>query len=265
MQTKFPGLGPETVVLVTAGASGIGRCIAESFLAQGCRVHVCDIAGERVDEFLQSNSGASGSVIDVGDSEQVEELYRQFGQRYDRLDVLVNNAGISGPSALVEDTGVSDWETTIAVDLNSVFYCTRLAAPMLKASAGSLINLSSTAGTFGCPHRSAYVAAKWAICGLTKTWAMEMGAAGVRVNALCPGSVGGSRMDGIIARDASQRGVDIATVEKLYTQQMSMQRFVDAQDIANMAVFLASDLGKSISGQFIGVDGNTETLTDRMN
>lgn len=264
MHTNFPGLGHETVVLITAGASGIGRCMAESFLAQGCRVHVCDINKESIDEFLQTNERASGSIVDVGDSKQIDELYRDFNERYERLDVLINNAGISGPSALVEDTQVEDWQTTIAVDLNSVFYCTRLAAPMLRASAGSLINLSSTAGTFGCPHRSAYVAAKWAICGLTKTWAMEMGAAGVRVNALCPGSVGGARMDGVMARDAQQRGVEISEVMDLYTQQMSMQRFVDAQDIANMALFLASDLGKSISGQFIGIDGNTESLADRV-
>jgi NAD(P)-dependent dehydrogenase (short-subunit alcohol dehydrogenase family) len=260
MSTRFPGLGPDKVVLVSAGASGIGRCIAEAFLAQDCRVHVFDIDSVAISDFLTANPAASATLADVGEPAQVAEVFVELEQHYQRLDVLVNNAGIAGPTAVVEDIAIADWEQTIRVDLSGAFYCTRLAVPLLRRQGGSIVNMASNAALFGCPLRSPYTAAKWALAGLTKTWAMELGAAGIRVNALCPGSVNGDRIEGVLQRDAAERGLEADQVREMYTRQSSMGLFVEPGEIAAMGLFLASDLGASISGQSIGIDGHTETL-----
>ncbi|MDH4041087.1 MAG: SDR family oxidoreductase [Gammaproteobacteria bacterium] len=263
MKQKIGDFESGQVVLVTAGASGIGRCIAETFQAHGCRVHVCDVNPAAVDAFLAANPAATASLADVSDPQQVESLFSDFANHYDHLDILVNNAGIAGPTAAVEDIAVADWDRTVAVDLNGQFYVTRLAVPLIKkVGGGSIINLSSNAGLFGCPLRSPYVAAKWAVIGLTKTWAMELGTSNIRVNALCPGSVNGDRIVNVIKRDAEERGMSAESIREVYARQSSMRLFVDAQDIANMALFLSSNLGASISGQAIGVDGHTEGLSN---
>lgn len=150
---------------------------------------------------------------------------------------------------------------TIAVDLSNAFYAMNLAAPMIKeVGGGSVINIASNVALFGFPLRSPFTAAKWAIIGLTKTWAMELGKDGIRVNALCPGSVSGSRIDKVIGRDAKMRGVDIRVTRDVYTKQSSLKKFVDPEDIAGMTAFLCSDAGAKISGQAIGIDGHTEGL-----
>jgi NAD(P)-dependent dehydrogenase (short-subunit alcohol dehydrogenase family) len=261
---NYPGLESETVVLITAGAAGIGRCIAEMYIEQGCTVHVCDNNAMHLDDFGKCHPGAGITLTDVSDSHSVGQLFDVVRTRYQKLDILINNAGIAGPAGPVESISPAQWDSTIAVDLNGVFYCTHYATPLIKQSKGSIVNMSSSAGMLGCPHRSAYVAAKWAIRGLTKTWAMEMGEAGVRVNALCPGSVGGPRLDGVMERDAAERGVELEKVRELYLRQTSLQTFIEPVDIANMTLFLTSDLGRHISGQFLGIDGNTETLADWM-
>jgi NAD(P)-dependent dehydrogenase (short-subunit alcohol dehydrogenase family) len=203
-------------------------------------------------------------VADVGLAADVDSVFSDLGKRHGRLDVLVNNAGIAGPTAPVEDVTVADWERTIAVDLNAHFYATRLAVPLLKASGGgSIVNISSSAAFFGYPLRSPYTASKWALIGLTKTWAMELGPHKIRVNAICPGSVKGQRIDTVIERDAQVRGVDAESVRRVYLEQTSLEIFVDAEDIANMALFLCSDLGATISGQALGVDGHTESLSNK--
>jgi NAD(P)-dependent dehydrogenase (short-subunit alcohol dehydrogenase family) len=262
MAITHTGIRPEQVVLVTAGASGIGRCIAEAFLAHGCKVHVCDISEDRIKEFLVDNPGASASVTDVGDADQVKVLFEDFASRHKSLDILVNNAGIAGPTAAVEDIEPRDWDRTIAVDLSGQFYCTRLAVPLLKANGGgSIVNISSNAAFFGFPLRSAYTASKWALIGLTKTWAMELGSHNIRVNAVCPGSVEGERIETVIQREAAERCVDPDRVREVYKAQSSMHLFVSANDVANTVLFLCSDLGLSVSGQAMGIDGHTENLS----
>ena len=255
-------MGSEKVALVTAGASGIGRVITEALLAAGSAVHVCDIAEDAIADFLTTNPEASASRTDVSSSAEVETLFTEFQSRYKRLDLLVNNVGIAGPSAAVEDIDPEDWDRTIAVDLSSAFYVTRKAVPLLKASRGSIVNMASTAGLFGCPLRSPYSAAKWALIGLTKTWAMELGPSGVKVNALCPGSVKGPRIENVIAQEAAERGVSNDEIRDAYQRQSSMQVFVDPTDIAEMVKFLNSDAGKHISGQAIAIDGHTESLSN---
>lgn len=266
MNQKVSEFQSGQVVLVTAGASGIGRCIAETFLAHDCLVHICDLNSAAVDAFLELHPKATASLVDVSDPQQVDILFSDFRAHYGHLDILVNNAGVAGPTAPVEDIDVGDWDRTVAVDLSGQFYVTRLAVPLLKrAGRGSIINISSNAALFGFPLRSPYTASKWAMIGLTKTWAMELGPSNIRVNALCPGSVNGERIDQVIVREAQQRGVPRERLRDVYSRQSSMRLFVDAQDVANMALFLSSQLGATISGQAIGIDGHTEGLSNWLN
>ena len=262
MPVKFESTSiAEQVVLITAGAAGIGRTIAEKFLSHGCRVHVCDINPDAIADFLVSNPSASASRADVSDVHQVDSLFAEFQQLYGRLDILVNNAGVAGPTACVEDVEPEDWDRTIAINLSGQFYVTKHAVPIMKAnSAGSIINLSSSAALSGCPMRAPYTASKWAIIGLTKTLAMELGPWGIRVNAICPGSVDGERIERVIERDAQKRGRTPEEIRMAYQRQTSLRRFVTADEVASMAVFLASDLCGSISGQAMSVDGHTESL-----
>jgi len=251
------------VVLVTAGGSGIGRAIAETFLSHGARVHICDISQDMLDECHAANPELTTSICDVSDTAQVEALFSEIESRYARLDILINNAGIAGPTAAVEDIELNAWQQTIDINLSGTFYVTRLAVPMLKRDGGgSIVNMSSSAGLFGCPLRSPYVASKWAIVGLTKTWAMELGPENIRVNAICPGSVEGPRIDAVIDRDAAGRGMEPDQIRQVYQRQSSLRQFISAQDVANMAVFLSSEIGASISGQALGVDGHTESLSN---
>ena len=178
-----------------------------------------------------------------------------------RVDLLVNNAGISGPTALLEDIAVDQWQETIETDLNSLFYVTRWVIPLMKQQrAGVIINMASNAGLFGCPQRSPYAASKWAAVGLAKTWAMELGPWNIRVNAICPGSVEGPRIDQVIHRDAQSRGQPPEEIRARYEQQNSLRRFVSADDVAAMVTFLAGPGGANVTGQAIAIDGHTETL-----
>jgi NAD(P)-dependent dehydrogenase (short-subunit alcohol dehydrogenase family) len=231
-----------SVVLITAGAAGIGRVMAEAFIEQDFRVYVCDSDPAAIESFLQANPDAMATQADVSDVAQVAEVFEDLTTRYRRLDVLVNNVGISGPTAHVEDIKPVDWDRTIAVDLNAHFYCARQAIPLLRKSRGSIINIASNAAFTGCPGRAPYAASKWGIIGLTKTLAMELGPDGIRVNAICPASVEGERL--------------------VYLRQSSMRTFIRADDVANLALFLASNQASKISGQAIGLDGNTETLAN---
>lgn len=256
--TDFSG-----TVLISGGASGIGRHIAESFLAAGAAVHVCDTSADMLGEFLDANPGASGTRADVSIPEHVDRVFSDLGTKYDGLDVLINNAGIAGPTAAVEDIEDDDWDKCIAVDLSGTFYMTRRAVPRLKRRrAGSIVNIASVAGLFGCPLRSPYAASKWAIIGLTKTWAMELGPHNIRVNAICPASVAGERIDGVIERDAAERGVGTDDIRSVYQRQSSMRTFVTPREVSEMVMFLTSDRAGKISGQAIAIDGNTETLAN---
>jgi len=251
------------IVLVSGGASGIGRAIAEHFIRIGSSVHICDASANHIDDFLEANPAASATQMDVSDAEQVDRLFDELEKLHNGLDILVNNAGIAGPVATVEAISIDDWNRCIDVDLNGFFYLTRRAVPILKkASSGSIINIASSAGLFGCPSRSPYVASKWAMVGLTKTWAMELGPDNIRVNAICPGSVAGERIDAVIERDAAERGLTEKEIRGVYLRQSSMRKFASTDDIANMVLFLASENAKHISGQIIAVDGHTEGLSN---
>jgi len=245
-------------VLVTAGAAGIGLAITKTFVEHGARVHVCD-----VDEAALGKLDAQihRSRADVSNLADVERLFADAARTLGGLDVLVNNAGIAGPTALVEDIRPEDWDRCIAIDLNGMFYCTRKAMPLIKAAGGgSIINLSSAAGRHGFPQRSPYAAAKWGVVGFTKSLAVEAGPDKVRVNAILPGIVEGERMQRVIAAKAKSLGVSEAAFQESFLATTSLRSTVTAQDIANMVLFLCSDAGKHITGQPIAVDADVRYL-----
>ena len=239
--------------LVTGGGAGIGKAITACLRREGAAVLVVD-----VDPTTEPDV-----VADVSSTEGVQRVFAVIAQRLGGLDLLVNNVGVAGPTAAVEEMDPDDFDRCVQVNLGSAFRCTRLAVPLLRERKGSIVNISSTAGLFGYPLRSPYAAAKWAVIGLTKTWAMELGPDGIRVNAICPGSVGGPRMDGVIEREAVARGLEPAEIRRAYERQVSMQSFIDAGDIGETIAFLASPAARFISGQVLSVDGHTETLSTR--
>ncbi len=249
-------------VLVTAGAAGIGRAIAQTFAVNGARVHVCDVSQEVLDRCGREQPELSRSLADVSSLADVDRLFADVKRELGGLDVLVNNAGIAGPTAKVEDIQPSDWERCIAVDLNGMFYCTRLAMPLLKTNGpergGSVINLSSVAGRLGFGMRTPYAAAKWGVVGFTKSLAIEAGPDGIRVNCIQPGDVEGERIERVIEAKAKAFGVTAQQQRQTLLDTISLRTFVSAQDIANMALFLASDAGKHISGQALSVCGDKQ-------
>src|SRR4051812_35506811 len=231
-------------VLVTAGAAGIGRVIARTFAEHGARVHVCDVDEAALKAFAVENRSISQSTADVSKIQDVEKLFEDVRKHLGGLDVLVNNAGIAGPTAKVEDIRPEDWDRCIAVDLNGMFYCTRKAMPMIKAAGGgSIVNLSSAAGRHGFPQRSPYSAAKWAVVGFTKSLAVEAGPDRVRVNCIQPGIVEGERMERVIAAKAQALGVSNEAFRETFLETTSLRSTVTQQDIANMALFLCTPAG----------------------
>jgi NAD(P)-dependent dehydrogenase (short-subunit alcohol dehydrogenase family) len=247
-------------VLITAGAGGIGRVMAETFVDAGAKVHICDVVQQAMEETARTLK-VTATLCDVSNLQQVDALFADVKKHLGGLDVLVNNAGIAGPTGKVEDIAVTDWERCIAVDLNGMFYCTRLGVPLLKAAGGgSIINLSSAAGRLGFPYRTPYAAAKWGVVGFTKSLSMEVGTDNIRVNAIQPGVVEGERIDRVIEAKAKAVGISFEEQKKISLERVSMRTMVSPQDIANMALFLASDAGKHITGQAISVCGGVEML-----
>ena len=243
-------------VLITAGAVGIGRAIAEAFVDQGAEVWVVD-----VDEASLATCPPDWhrNCLDVTDEAAVLALFQELDRTWGGLDVLCANAGIAGPIAPVEEISLADWRRCVSVSLEGAFLFASQAAPMMKLQrSGAVVLTSSTAGIFGFRHRAPYVAAKWGVIGLMKTLASELGPFNVRANAICPGPVEGNRMERVLEKEAliQQRTRD--EIYAGYAAGASMRRFVTAQDIAGMAVFLASDAARLVSGQVIAVDGNTE-------
>jgi NAD(P)-dependent dehydrogenase (short-subunit alcohol dehydrogenase family) len=245
-------------VLVTAGAAGIGRVIAQTFLDHGARVHVCDLDDKALASLPKEISRSKADVASLSD---VDRLFEDVKRILGGLDVLVNNAGIAGPTAKVEDIDPKDWDRTIAVDVNGMFYCTRKGMPMIKAAGGgSIINLSSAAGRLAFPMRTPYSFAKFGVVGFTESLAAEAGPDNVRVNCIQPGVVEGERIDRVIAAKAKQLNVSEIEMKNRMLEGVSMHTTVSAQDIANTALFLATDGGKHISGQAISVCGGARYL-----
>ena len=244
-------------VLITAGAGGIGRVIADHFAAADAKVHVCDNDPKAVDALP---TGIVGQQVDVRDATALERWLDAALGDLGGCDVLINNAGIAGQAGPVEDLDLQAWKDCLAVNLDAQMLTCRRIAPVMKAQgAGVIINMSSTSGLYGVPFRAPYAAAKWAVIGFTKSIAAELGPFGIRCNAICPGAVSGDRMDRVLAAEAAARGTDPKEIAREYAAGTSMRRFAEPSEIADMCLFLASPAAAFVSGQAIAVDGNTET------
>jgi NAD(P)-dependent dehydrogenase (short-subunit alcohol dehydrogenase family) len=247
--------------LVTAGASGIGRAIARRLAAAGARIFVCDVDDHALAAFRAENPGAGGVRADVAHPGDVDRLFDAAAAALGGLDILVNNAGIAGPTRKVEDISTDDWDRCVAVNLNGMFYCTRRGVPLLKAAGGgSIVNISSVAGRLGYPLRTPYAASKWAVVGLTKSLAMELGPDGIRVNCIQPGLVAGPRIDRVIQAKADALGVGFEEMKQRLLKTVSLRRMVTAEDVAETALFVCSPAGASVTGQALSVCGDHQVL-----
>ena len=243
-------------VAISAGAGGIGRVMADSFTACGASVFVSDI-----DATALANCPYPSIRADAGVVAEMEAFVDAAIAHHGGLDVLVNNAGIAGPTARVEDVKPEELDATLRIDLAAMFHCARRAIPALRAAGGgSIINLSSAAGRFGFPLRSPYAAAKWGVVGFTKSLAIELGPDGIRANAILPGLVDGPRIRAVIRAKAVAAGISENEQTERAVATTSLRCFVTQQDIANMALYLCSPFGATISGQAMNVDGDMQVL-----
>ena len=245
-------------VLITAGAKGIGKAIASSFAQSGASVHVVDVdenaLGKLPQDFLQT-------IADVADEASVCSAVRRHINAFGSIDVLINCAGIQGPTAGIEMISLAEWRRCLAVNLDAMYLTCREVVPFMKRqTSGNIINIASTAGWHGYPLRTPYATSKWGVIGLTKSLAMELGIHGIRCNAICPGSVEGVRMERVIAAEALEKGVSEEEIRKSYSIGSSLRTFVLPEDIADMALFLASNSAGKVTGQIMNVDGHLESF-----
>ena len=256
---------PSKNIIISAAADGIGWSIAKSCLEKDYSVYLSDINQQKIDEIKDHpliNNKIFIDNVDANNPDSIEKYFDSIKEKTATIDALINNVGIAGPTGPMESLSISDWKRTIEVNINGHFYFTKHAIPLLKANnGGSIINISSTAGLFGFPLRTAYAASKWAVIGITKSLAMELGDFNVRVNAICPGSVAGDRMKRVIEAKAKSIEVPEEELQQDYESMVSLKTFVDKEDIASMALFLISNKAKRISGQVMTVDGNTERMS----
>ena len=249
-------------VLVSGGAAGIGAAIADAFSQADATVYVCDVDPSAIERTIQRHPTIHTGIADVSNSAQVEAIMDDVHAKLGGLDVLINNAGIAGPTGDIDAIEPDDWERTVSTNLNSQYYFLRKAVPLLKATSASpsIIAMSSVAGRLGYAFRTPYASTKWAIVGLVKSLAIELGPSNIRVNAILPGVVEGERMHRVIAARAEATGVSFDEMKGQYLAKISLRRMVTVDDIAAMTLFLASPAGRNISGQAISVDGNVEYL-----
>ena len=249
--------------LITAGAAGIGLAIATAFDEAGARVVICDVDEAALARVRQAHPDWGVVACDVSRRDQVDQMFAAAADRFENaLDVLVNNAGIAGPTGGIETIDPDDWDRTIAINLSGVFLVTRRAVPMLKAAGGgAIINISSAAGKMGFPLRSPYSASKFGIIGLTETLSMELGPDQIRVNAILPGVVAGERQDRVLKAKARANGIGIEEQHRRAVARVSMRTMVQAQDIAQAALYLAGPAGRFVSGERLSVGGNLESLS----
>jgi NAD(P)-dependent dehydrogenase (short-subunit alcohol dehydrogenase family) len=242
-------------VLITGAAAGIGLEIARAFAEAGSTVFITDIRQQTIDAATIEIPGLLATLCNNGNRSDIERMVPEAVAALGGLDVLVNNAGIAGPTAPVEEMDPDKWEEVMAVDLVGTFNVTRLAIPHLKkSSAGSIITMSSLGGRFGYPNRSPYNVAKAGLIGFAKTLAIELGDHNIRSNAIAPGAVGGQRIENVLAGRAKAAGRSVEEERASMLSIQTIKQFVDPKDIASLCVFLASDAGRSISGQVIPID-----------
>lgn len=243
-----------TRVLVTGGAAGIGLAVAKRFVAGGARVLACDVDEATLNKALDDVPGLLGLRCDVSVVADIEALFAALDHQLGGLDVLVNNVGIGGPTLPADQLASEDWQRVLDINLTGTFEVTRRAIPLLKQSAGTIINMSSAAGRYGYPNRIAYATTKWGLIGFTKTLAMELGVHDITANAILPGAVGGERFDRVIAGRADISGRSIEEETALGLASQSLKRIVPPEHVADLAHFLTTPAGRSMSGAALAID-----------
>ena len=250
-------------IVISAAADGIGWSIAEHCMNNGAKVYLSDINKDKL-SLLKNHKNYNKNLfikrVKSNDPRSVLNYYSELKNNIFSIDGLINNVGIAGPTGKIENLKINDWKNTIDVNINSHFYFSKYFTPLLKKRGGSIINISSTAGLFGFPLRTPYAASKWAIIGLTKSLAIELGKYNIRVNAICPGSVSGDRMKRVIEAKAKSLRISKKKIQQDFESMTSLNTFVDKEDISKLVIFLLSDDAKKISGQVLTVDGNTERM-----
>jgi NAD(P)-dependent dehydrogenase (short-subunit alcohol dehydrogenase family) len=251
-------------IVISAGASGIGWAITKSCISKGASVYLCDIdrkALNKIKKHPLHNKRIFISEIDASNELEVIDFFEIIKKKFKKLDALINNIGVAGPTGTIEKLESSDWEKTMHVNVNSHFYFNKQAIPLLKKTrSASIINISSGAGIMGFPLRSPYAASKWAVIGMTKTLAMELGKYRIRVNAICPGTIKGDRMKRVIRDKSKFTKISSKKIENEFVSMASMNCWIYEDDIGKMCSFLISEEADRISGQIIGVDGNALRL-----
>jgi len=249
-------------IVISAGASGIGLATTKVCLARGAVVYLCDIDSKflgKLNKHPLKNKRLFTYECDASNEHEVLNLFEQIKKKTKRIDALINNVGIAGPTGTLNKLQSEDWGKTLQVNITSHFYFTKLAIPLIKKSKnGSIINISSTAGILGLPLRTPYAASKWAMVGVTKSLAMELGKFNIRVNAVCPGTVKGGRMKRVVKDKAKFIKKSIKSIEKDFVSMTSMKKWILEEDIGKMCSFLISEDSSKVSGQVIAVDGHTE-------
>ena len=260
-EQRIAGIRPGLRAMITAGAGGIGRAIADALIAHGARVIVSDIDEAALGDFRAAHPEHRAVHADAGSEGGMGQLFEAVREDFGGLDLLVNNAGIAGPTAAVEDISTEAWQQTIDINLTGHFFALREAVPLLKQSRqGAIVMLSSVAGRLGFAHRLPYAASKWAVVGMAKSLAIELGGHGIRVNAILPGIVQGPRIDRVIQAQADKLGLPFDEVRARNLEKTSLKRMVTADDIANMVLFLVSPMGRNITGQALSVCGDVWSI-----
>ena len=251
-------------IVISAGASGIGWATAKVCLSRGAQIFLCDINDKsikKINKNIKYKNKIFAYECDVSNENDVINFFSKILKKTKKIDALINNVGVAGPTGTLEKLNSEEWEKTLQINVVSHFYFTKQAIPIIKKNkTGSIINLSSGAGLMGFPLRSPYAASKWAIVGLTKTLAMELGKFRIRVNAICPGTIKGDRMKRVIRDKAKFLKISKNTIEKEFISMASMNTWIYEEDIGKMCAFLISSDSERISGQIIGVDGNAVRL-----
>jgi NAD(P)-dependent dehydrogenase (short-subunit alcohol dehydrogenase family) len=246
-------------VLITGAGDSVGRVTAEKFLAEGASVHICDVREDAVAATLADNSSLTGTVCNVGDPKQVDQLFAEALEAMGRVDVLVNCVGIAGPHGPIEDISNEDWHTSMQVNATGMFYTMKQAIPGMKERRfGSIINFSSGSTRTRLPNRTAYVVSKYAVEGLTKNAARELGPYNVRCNAILPGAINNDRLNMVFERVAADKGIPIEEFEKDALKYISMRTKIEPEELADTVLFLASDKAPHITGTLIEVSGGSE-------